>query len=143
MDALAQTPPSDALAQTIKTIDSYSTFWQHTYWAWYSVFVILCVIALVLPLIIAAGVIKDAMWTRILGLITAICVAVLSWGNIGIVAGNYNKASEMLLNAKMQYPTDQPKLAAAFKEAGELTDTGWPTLLPQASITIQTLEGNK
>jgi hypothetical protein len=52
----------------------------------------------VLPLIIAARITGD-MLKRIFGLLTAICVGVLNWGNIGIAAGNFDKAATILQKA--------------------------------------------
>ena len=87
-----------------------------------------------LPILIASDIngISNNL-RKIFAVVTAMCVAVLNWGNIGIAAGTFDKAATILQNTSAIYPNDQPKLGAAFKEANDLLTGLGPTLLP--SIT--------
>jgi len=122
------------LTQTKELLDHSISLWESSYYTWYSIFIILSILSIVLPLIIASGIVGD-LWKRILGLATAVCVGILSWGNIGIAAGNFDEAATKLKIALVSYPNDQAKLADAYKAATDRLHNNGPTAIPQTSTT--------
>ena len=109
--------------------------WKASYYIWVTIFYVLCVISIILPLIISTGLLNDVQ-IKITSLATAASVALLNWTNLGIVAGNFDQARADLELAKINYPNDENgNLRAAYGEAQKLVRAISPGL-PKTSTKV-------
>jgi hypothetical protein len=88
-----------------------------------------------MPLVITAD-LCSARSNKILGILTAVSVAILNWANLGIIAGNFDQARTNMKLALIDFAEDQPKLKKAYGDAQMLVRSVSPGL-PQTSTTAQ------
>ena len=117
----------------IQQIDASIRTWTFSYYLWATVFYILCIVSIVLPLVITAGILSEG-GNKVVGIFTAISVALLNWTNLGIIAGNFDQARSDLNLAKVNFPNDAAKLKVAYADAQRLVRSVSPGL-PQTSTT--------
>jgi hypothetical protein len=122
------------LSQTKELINQSIATWGQSYLIWVTVFYVLCAASIVLPLLITAG-ISGEKTNKVYALITAICVGIVNWSNLGIVAGNFDKSRADLRLALLEYPSDQQKLTKAYEAANARLLNNGPTVLPSTSVT--------
>lgn len=107
--------------------------WDVAYYTWYTTFIILSLISIVLPLILASGLIPDTDYVtlkRILALVTAVCVGVLGWANIGAAGAKFDQARTLLRVALVSFPNDHSKLDEAYRAAMNMTPGSGPIIPP-------------
>jgi hypothetical protein len=119
----------------ISEIPNITHTWSIAYYIWATIFYLLCVAILVLPALVAAD-LFSTMVNRILAALTVIGGVVVNWANLGLLAGNFEKARDDLRLASMRYNIDKdgPKLLDEYAKARALVRS-WSPGIPQTSTT--------
>jgi hypothetical protein len=112
-----QASNSASIADITVLINKEIRIWNKSYYTWYIIFISLSLLSIALPLIIASDLVPAHTTNRILALITAVCVGVLGWGNIGAAAGKFDQARTTLKVALASFPNDHSKLVDAYRAA--------------------------
>jgi hypothetical protein len=109
--------PVNDLIEIKKQVHATIHKWDNAHYSWYITFILLSIVAIVLPLLIASALLVDVWWNRILAFVTAVCVAVLGWANIGAAAAKFDQARTLLRIALVSSPNDHSKLSDAYRAA--------------------------
>ena len=128
------------LAETKRQMHAAISTWTSSYFIWYTVFILLSLLSIVLPSLIAAALVPDDLWKlpadwwkRYLAFVAAVNVLILFWGNIGATAAKFDKARTVLKAALVSYPNEQSKLAAAYGAAMVIVEASGPTTPPNTA----------
>ncbi len=121
------------MSELVPLIKGSIDTWTFSYYLWATVFYILCVVSIAMPLVITAGLSGDR-GNKILGILTAVSVGVLNWANLGIIAGNFDQARSDMTLALVDFSHDEDKLKQAYKDARARVRSISPGL-PQTSTT--------
>jgi hypothetical protein len=84
--------------------------WNTSYYLWTTIFYILCVAIIVLPLLVAADIFGRTV-NRVLAFLTAAIAAVVNWSNLGPTAATFEEARNQLVVARLAYYQDKNQKA--------------------------------
>ncbi len=117
----------------ISTVQDHLYWWGIAYYGWVTLFYAMTVLTIVLPGVIAAGIVKNDQ-ARVLAGISAVLAGVSAWARLDVISANFDVARSDLNRAWVVYYDnhDRGKLETALETAEKMVGEFRPGLPQQA-----------